>query len=47
MDTEERVEKLEKEIEHLETIVNGQKELILKMQNEILYLEGVIASIWR
>ena len=47
MDTEERVEKLEKDIKHLETIVNGQKELILKMQNEILYLEGVIASIWR
>ena len=47
MDIEEKVEKLEKDIEHLETIVNGQKELILKMQKEILYLEGVIASIWR
>ena len=47
MDIEEKVEKLEKEIEHLETVVNGQKELILKMQNEILYLEGVIASMWR
>ena len=47
MDIEEKVEKLEKEIEHLETVVNGQKELILKMQNEIRYLEGVIASMWR
>ena len=47
MDTEERVEKLEKDIKHLETIVNCQKELILQMQNEIRYLEGVIASMWR
>lgn len=47
MDIEQKVEKLEKDIEHLETIINCQKELILQMQNEIRYLEGVIASIWR
>lgn len=47
MDIEEKVEKLEEDIKHLETIVNCQKELILQMQNEIRYLEGVIASMWR